>query len=680
MKLRGHIALIFILILGIITGCKHSDQKMDLPTRMFEETAIQIPDKIKVLSISKISDNKYICSYIDPLTNRYHLAYTDPSFTNLVPIQHDAGMLLSTNQVAELDNSQGHYSIGSEPIYDIDENGDLYILQFEVVQKDNHIGFSDNMTIFVYQADGKLKKQITLEQPSMIRNMSPKKLIAQANRYLVIAENGIQIVDHDGRTIEELAISFTEGINHIENRQQLIPTGRIIDADMIGNNELVIIQSDLSNSKLSLYHLDNQKTSWSNELPSTLNPLAVHYDETFQQIFLLSNSKVHVYDKEGNDLGEFINFFDYGIGHDLLKPMSDSDYAWPYFVFFSQHDVMNVYLISKPPTSNITKAYAYRLLSEEERAARYAQLQNERASKTNITIHVPYIDSHIETLIARYQQANPHVNINLKYFRKNMEEFNQKDYVQYVNVQLFTKKLDWDVLAVQFLPYQEYAEKGYLADLEQIEPAQWGNIKENYFSNLLDALRVNNKLTILPARILMNVNIAEKSAADQLTHDHYTWDDMIALSAKWKERTPSIKTWNFGLDTHRMAYSRVLGSFQPDILNESNQDESRRQLLDHFIDTIETVSDVNDQAQLSEQPLFNLMPFFPEQFQFYIDQLGVNKILLPAPASPQTGKHAFTLQDGYAINPTSKVKEEALSFILFLSENGVPSRILCNVR
>ncbi|MFC5702391.1 extracellular solute-binding protein [Cohnella faecalis] len=678
-RARRLICALLILIV-LITGCNNAGNNPAVESgSLFEEKEISIQTDFELLSIRKAND-KFVCSYRDPQDHSYHLAYTDSKFTKISPILNDAGNLIPAAELLDIENPYGKFNIGARLVYDLDDNGNIYILQYETVKKDDLPYPYGKKMIFAYNKDGVLTRKISIENSDRIPDMQPGEIIAQDNRFIIVAGTGIQMVDLEGKTIGEIAVPSNKAVDVVNKQEQTVSIGRIIDAALINKNEMVILQDQMDRIDLIAYNLSNQKNVWTKTFREHFLPVKIQFEKEQDRIFVASNDKVISFGADGAETGEVIDFNQYAAGIDNSTIMNGDKALAPGYFVFEQPDFMNVYMVTSPIDPQINKIYSYRTLTGNEKAERMAAIEKEQAKKTNVTLFVPFIEYGLEQKIAQYERLNPHIKINLISYRKDAEEFNPAEYSKYADSQLLSNKTRWDIMAVQLLPYEDYIKKGYLADIDQIASEQWIKGKERFFPNIIDSVRVDGKLMIVPARIAMHVNLADKKTARDLPPLQYKWSDLIRLSSDAKKSNSGIKSWSFfGSNGYQFpfTYEEIMDSFQTDLLSAQGSPEGQKQLLTQFLDTMKAIGIKGDHAQPpGDNPLFHLTPFIPSHFPNYIELIGNEKMLLPSPASPKSGKHSFTLQEGYSINEDSKVKEEALKFMLFLIESVDPNNLI----
>jgi|GEM_PF-1551222 ABC-type sugar transport system, periplasmic component len=677
----AHRFLAILLFLAIfVTGCKKSLSEPvhdeNETGNFYEEKEIPLQPQFELISLKKANGGQYVCFYQNTQDQSYHFAYTDPELTQFTPIPIDSSKLVHLAERHQLEDSSETYTFGLFPVFDVDSNGGIHLLQYDVPEDETVPFSSGRRMIFVYRPDGQLEKRIPIDESQQMPGMMPVKLVELNDRYILISYLGVQIVNEKGATIDELPVPSGRAVDPVNGRELTLPSGRIIDADVMKDKGIVLIQEKAEGNFLSVYDITTKKTLWSKPFHDNFLPQTVQYEPDQQEIYVASDQEVIAYSEDGEQVRQVIDFNRYSAGSHTSMVFNGVQRLTPGYLLFEPPDRMVVYLFSSPLDRQVKKIYAYRTLSGDEKAERLAAMEKEEANKTHITLYVPYVESTLKQKIAQFERLHPDIRVHLTYYREHIEEFNPEDYMQYVNLQLLSGQTHWDIMAIQMLPYREYVEKGYFADVERIDG--WAEEKERYFSNILDAARVNGKLAYLPARIFTNVNLADEEAARELSPFTYQWSDLLRLTNEAKAAHPDRKPWSFGTIGFRAGYvlSQLLQTFQIDLTAAQGDPEKRKQWIGQLLDILKAISVPEDHVQtLDDKPLFTLMPFFPSEFQFFMDSIGSDKRLLPMPASPWSKKHAFTIPEGYAINDNSKAKEAALQLIMFLVDHAEPYNI-----
>lgn len=673
----------FILIpLVIITlfGCKNSDSDKNMEAiRLFDENEITLQTNHQILSFKKINADTFIASYINPMTRSYELAYSNPTLSKFEPIGKDAAGLINYQNVLQIENPYGKYGTGSRLLYDVDSNGIIYILQSEIIEKNGLPLMDGQKQIFVYDKNGIKLESIPIDGIQLIQNMSSKKLIARYNQFIVISSTGIQIINAEGKTVDEISVSAEKYYNLVSGEEGIFPGGLIDDVDIVDEDHIVLVQTKQSDRHVTLYNIKSKKIEWSQEIEHGFIPRKIHFEQETNEIYVASNHHVLSYSKDGMYNGELINFNEYLSGEFNSSLFFGRDVLDPGYIVFESAHMMYFYMVSTGSEPSIQKVYSYRELIGDDKQQRQRLLEKEQAKKTPIYLSLPFINSGLEEMIAQYERLNPNIRVVVSTFRDSHMEFNIEDYNQYVSLQLLTNKNKWDIISTTYLSYKEYIDKGYFANIENISPKIWEAEQVRFLPNIIEASKVNGQLLLFPTRISFFTVLADPKLAEKLQPNQYKWEDLIPTINKLIEEVPNMKSWYLESPGYRFSsmYDILSDSYKTDLTAPQNNTELQKQLFGQFLDIAMMLSNSNDHIQSpGQQALFIMIPFHISEFLNYANLLESEKKLLPTPASPQSGKHSFVMQEGYAVNKNSKVKEETLKLILFLAEYTQSNNII----
>lgn len=117
------------------------------------------------------------------------------------------------------------------------------------------------------------------------------------------------------------------------------------------------------------------------------------------------------------------------------------------------------------------------------------------APNTTVTVYSLYNDDNIQRVISAYRTARPDVYINYEVGIENGDSVTRDDALKNLATRLAAKEGP-DILIMDDLPYNSYAEKGVLADLnpmyEQLKT------QHTYFDNIVGAFKQNESLYAIP--------------------------------------------------------------------------------------------------------------------------------------------------------------------------------------
>ncbi|MDI4647860.1 ABC transporter substrate-binding protein [Cohnella hashimotonis] len=666
-------AIIFLLL-----GCSSSKtEKSQSP--IYEESEIAIPaEQFPVYTVKKGAGENYILSLYDTKKQSFNLAYADESLTPKETIGNDLSRLIDYSNVQLYPNAE--YGVGNRPIYDTSEAGDIYILQFKIRYKDKLPYMDGESVVVVYDKTGKLIRELSVQPSESIRNFKPIKLIAREKRIVLIGNTGIQILDEQGRTLDEVAIASTQAVNVELGVAQKLPSGIIIDADLISADQIVVLQEPSSgHSYISSYSPSSRNTAWSTELPGGFLSRGVSFEAHDSSIYVSSVDSILAYDANGKYRKEIIKYEQYQSGDWVLPFMNRSETLQPGSYFYNDKNELVLFLQATDETRTIRKGFLYRELSGDEKKARVAALAREAEQKEVVRVLAPFKDNNLELKAKQFEKSHPGLRVEFTFFRESDEEFNFEDYKQYVSLQIFTDKLKWDIMATQLLPFKDYLDKDLFADVATINAEKWEQEKNKFLPNILEASTVDGTLKLIPGRISLFTVLAERSAGADLPPSSYRWSDLLQRAELAKKNNPNVKAWYMGAgeDSFVNRYERISDAFESDLMSLRDRPEEQKALIEQLLDFLKRTGNANDYASPpQDKPLYIANYFTVSSFTDYLDLLGKEKVLLGPPALQQSGRHPFMIQEGYAVNKKSDKKEQALELALYLAEHAEPNNIL----
>jgi multiple sugar transport system substrate-binding protein len=171
--------------------------------------------------------------------------------------------------------------------------------------------------------------------------------------------------------------------------------------------------------------------------------------------------------------------------------------------------------------------------------------------KKVITMSVISEDQFLKNAIAKYEEAHKDVKIEVKEYSPLPEgainsggkvtriegsgaevSRDTEKYISTVNTELMSGSAT-DIIALEELPFEKYAEKGLLADLKPLMDNDKSFIKEDYYYNVIDALNMNNKSYVLPVTFGIDMLSANKAVLDSKgisINSNWSWNDFAEIA------------------------------------------------------------------------------------------------------------------------------------------------------
>lgn len=682
MKLVPLTLLIAIMMTVMIAGCTSSSDEPSPEEKaiqhLYEEKELNIDQSTELLSVQKSTDNSYVSARLDSTTNTIRFSHADASLKETSVIGNDLQRLISPYNALEIPDVYGQYGVGPVVVFTVDAGGNLYVLEHEIIKVNEMPSFDGAQALFVYNPDGKFQRKLPIAKPAQIKYFVPHKLSIQENKYMIVSDNGIIVLDQDGNLLTEFNVPFIKALDLIHNDEQLLPGGSIVDAVWMGDQTIGLIQYKSSEEQYYLvaYRVDKNETIWSAELEYGFRPSTLLYEGKEARLYAASGRQMLAYTNNGEPIESRIQFDQYSSGAYMSSAIQGNlQMLTPRAIQLDQQNQLTLFM---GDTMTVKRAYTYRELLGEEKDSKLAELAELDKQKTVIKLTAPYKTPNFESVIAKYEHDNPQVKVAVSYFRDKDEEFNIGDYGSYVNTSILSGDQSWDVLSTQYLSYQTLVEKKTFAELATISDPIWRSVEEQYLPNILEASTIGGNHYILPARISMYAVMANRQAAESINQRTYSWNNLIDAS-KTFSYTSNQKPWVFQGPGYNfnVVFESVFNSLEPSLRTDAANKDAQRKQLEQFLDIMKQLSDENDYANPPEDEAVFLVSAFDTQiFKQSLDQLDSTKQMLGAPTSSDSKKHAFTVQEGYGINRNSKHREEALKLIMYLAKHAEQDNIM----
>lgn len=168
------------------------------------------------------------------------------------------------------------------------------------------------------------------------------------------------------------------------------------------------------------------------------------------------------------------------------------------------------------------------------------------ANKPNsLTIAVVSKDMYLDAAVKKFEELHPGVSVEVKEYTSSTSEKGEgvratnpgdiEKYVTTMNTQLMSGQGS-DIILLNDLPYQTYADKNLLVDLGGLMQSDQNFDSSKYYQNIFQALEYKDKLYGLPVNITIDMITADKTllADSQAPIDDSSWDwqDFVKTAEK----------------------------------------------------------------------------------------------------------------------------------------------------
>jgi len=317
--------------------------------------------------------------------------------------------------------------------------------------------------------------------------------------------------------------------------------------------------------------------------------------------------------------------------------------------------------------------------------------------KTAVTMTVMTKDRFLTEAEQKFEAAHPDIDIQIeeivpadtssgdKVIMKAGPDSGEKPedvdkYVNSVNTAIMSGNAS-DIVAVEHLPVDKYAEKGLLTDWNELAAKDGSFNKSDYYENIFGGVSSGNGLYGIPVSFSLDVMLGDASLLKQngLDDKTWTWDEFVGLL----EKTKTEGQFGIAMMTPEKLLAYVSESVYEQLVKKDGASvtfdagafqaymEKIKKLYDSNLATAERVG---PNASFSHINMRNPIDIV------MVPQMGGNSKALLRP--PGTGKDEgipFKSSQVLGLNAKSKAKDAAWTFVKFLlSEETQSSMALMN--
>lgn len=314
-----------------------------------------------------------------------------------------------------------------------------------------------------------------------------------------------------------------------------------------------------------------------------------------------------------------------------------------------------------------------------------------------ITVSVPASNRQLEKAISSFEKDHPGYRIDLQtYPNPDADDSNNEAYVKNLNTQILSGKGP-DIISVAGLPYDKYISKKILANLSDMMAGDKSFDRNKYYANILDAMKTDGSLYVLPTSFTFNVLMTNQEILDQnsikIDDGHWTWNDFKTVS----ERVTGKDGAGAG---SRAALPRVSSMDMLNLItcgsyrNYIDADKKKASFTSEgFIELLNTVKAFNDEKLVNSSVQTDMVSvldaagrgsitFYPcninDYFMYWFMKSALNDhlSLYNIPSASDSGSRTFTTNSLYAINKNSKHTEIAWEFLKVLLSDEIQLQAL----
>ncbi|XOK59235.1 ABC transporter substrate-binding protein [Paenibacillus elgii] len=317
--------------------------------------------------------------------------------------------------------------------------------------------------------------------------------------------------------------------------------------------------------------------------------------------------------------------------------------------------------------------------------------------KTIVSVSVLKKDRFLQEAERQFEEANPGIDIDIRAYmavpesegkvviNPGAQKTNEADLEKYrtsVNAELMSGK-GADLIALENLPYAKYADKKLLANLDELIKQDSSFQASDYYTGVIDALKIEGKSYALPIHFKMNMTWGNSPLLDakgiKIDDAKWTWNDMLDIGRQAVQSGGSATSVWTGKPKVELIEDIVKSQYGKLVAGKKAMFDSPE-----FTNLLEQISDMYDKGLILEQA--DMSEEDKDVFKSMSLQMPLQLLFMPQIMYGGKGNVYSILSDGgkgggislssdlmFGINEKSKNKAEAWKFLSFLLSKNVQS-------
>lgn len=318
--------------------------------------------------------------------------------------------------------------------------------------------------------------------------------------------------------------------------------------------------------------------------------------------------------------------------------------------------------------------------------------------KTTVTVSVLKKDPFLQEAERLFEEANPDIDIDIRAYiatpasENKMvmkgpggESTNEADLEKYrtgVNAELMSGK-GADLIALENLPYSKYADKKMLANFDDIIKKDSGFKPAEYYTGVLDALKIDGKTYALPVHFNMNLTVGNSPMLEdkgiKIDDSKWTWKELLDIGQQAIQSGGATAVWT-GKSKTDLISDIVKSQYGKFVSGKKAAFDSQE-----FTNLLEQIGTMYDKGLILEAA--DMSNAGKDVFKTMSMQMPMELLFMPQMMYGGKGKVYSTPSDGgknggitlssdlmFGINEKSKNKTEAWKFLQFLLSENLQSK------
>ncbi len=568
----------------------------------------------------------------------------------------DSGFVTLNQDGTPIGNSKVSFE-GNVRAFDLDEAGNIYVVT---------AGIDNSQRLSIINPQGDILKTVELGSFAGITGpgmgdmgITDIAVDSKGNIYLANSSESIQVLNKEGETVTAFG---SQGY---------------VSLDIDSDDNIIALNSNTGKSAIEKLEASTGNSIWSVELATAsdgiLNIMGLNKIRSSNEgIYHITSQSITKYDSDGKLVDTIIDFRYYGIlasGYNISDMALDAE--------------GNIYITTSSAPAGMLRINSAASTSESIKYElyRYSKVSGNNVRKKEvITISVPASNRGLEIAASKFQKENPGYRIEVQTYPSDDYE----TYVKNLNTQILSGKGP-DIISVAGLSYENYISKNILADLSEMIAKDKSFDISKYYTNILDALKYNGKLYVMPTSFTFNVLMANQKILDEelisIDDSRWTWNDFKAAAEKVskgnRSAMPSVSSSDLLNLFTNDSYSDYIDAGTKTVNFTSQTFTDLLNTVKAFSEGNLTDSNIkNDMISVLEAAGREALVFYPfsindyNMYSFMKSAFNEELSLYNMPSAGGNGG-TFTSNSMYGINRNSQYKDQSWELLKILLSDEI---------
>lgn len=568
----------------------------------------------------------------------------------------DSGFVTLNQDGTPIGNSKVSFE-GNVRAFDLDEAGNIYVVT---------AGIDNSQRLSIINPQGDILKTVELGSFAGITGpgmgdmgITDIAVDSKGNIYLANSSESIQVLNKEGETVTTFG---SQGY---------------VSLDIDSDDNIIALSSNTGKSAIEKLEASTGNSIWSVELATAsdgiLNIMGLNKIRSSNEgIYHITSQSITKYDSDGKLVDTIIDFRYYGIlasGYNISDMALDAE--------------GNIYITTSSAPAGMLRINSAASTSESIKYElyRYSKVSGNNVRKKEvITISVPASNRGLEIAASKFQKENPGYRIEIQTYPSDDYE----TYVKNLNTQILSGKGP-DIISVAGLSYENYISKNILADLSEMIAKDKSFDISKYYTNILDALKYNGKLYVMPTSFTFNVLMSNQKILDEelisIDDSRWTWNDFKAAAEKVskgnRSAMPSVSSSDLLNLFTNDSYSDYIDAGTKTVNFTSQPFTDLLNTVKAFSEGNLTDSNIkNDMISVLEAAGREALVFYPfsindyNMYSFMKSAFNEELSLYNMPSAGGNGG-TFTSNSMYGINRNSQYKDQSWELLKILLSDEI---------